>query len=84
MDNQLSRGQLIAQGEEASRLLDGEVMGKAFEGTRAEFIRCWEMAESTAAREKFHARVVGLSEVQRHLRRMISQGEHASRQPDER
>ena len=59
-------------------------MQDAFAGARSAFVAEWEAAEDPARREMCWAKVAGLSEVQRQLRGAISQGEHASRQPDER
>ncbi len=84
MDNQLSKHELMNRGEEAGRLLQDPVFVSAFDEIRERFIREWEKADSVPDREMCWAKVTGLGEVRRQLRRVISQGEHASRQPDER
>ncbi len=80
MDNQLSKPELMTRGEEAHRLLQDPI----FDEIREQFIKEWEQSDSTPDREMCWAKVVGLGEVQRQLRRVISQGEQASRLPDER
>ena len=70
---------LIAEAQEAERLLNGPVFTKAYAATREHFIREWQEAKDVASRELAHAKVAGLAEVQRQLRRTISAGEHASR-----
>jgi len=70
---------LIAEAQEAERLLNGPVFTKAFTATQEEFLREWLAAEDIAGRELAYAKVLGLKEVQRQLRRTISAGEHASR-----
>ena len=77
-----SRGHLIARAEEANRLLNGPIMQEAFAEAEALFIREWKEAETPARREICWAKVAGLDEVRRHLRRVKSQGEHASLSPD--
>jgi hypothetical protein len=84
MDHNRSRGELVRRAEEARSLLHGEVMAEAFANARSAFIAEWEEAEDRDRREMCWAKVAGLHEVQRQLRGAISQGEHASRQPDER
>ena len=82
MDQQLSPGQLLARGAEADRLLAGPIFKEAFDEARAKFIDEWERAESTDRREYAHAKVTALTEVQRQLRRIVSQGEYASLSAD--
>jgi len=62
-------------------LLDrNDAFQEALAATRALFIRTWEQAETTVEREMCWAKVVGLDEVQRQLRRIMQQGEVAARQ----
>ena len=82
MDQQHSPGQQVARGAEASRLLAGPIFKEAFESAHALFVAEWEQAESTARREYVHAKVTALVEVQRQLRRIVSQGEYASLSAD--
>jgi hypothetical protein len=79
MDQPFSKGMQIARAEEASRLLHGPVFADAYARARQLFIQEWEEADSTQRRELCWAKVAGLTEVQRQLRRIISAGEHASR-----
>ncbi len=75
---------LVARAREADQLLNGNVFGQVLAESREQIIRDWENAEDPIEREQCWAALRGLREVQRQLRRVISQGEHASRQPDER
>ncbi len=83
-DQQPSRGEIIARAQEANNLLNGPIFSTAFDHARSLFIREWDDAETVQIREVCWAKVQGLKEVQRQLRRIISKGKHASRQPDER
>lgn len=76
----------IARGEEAMRLLSGPVFAEAFDAAIDLFVEEWRKSkpEETSKRELAWAKLQGLDEVRRQLRRIISQGEYASRQPDER
>lgn len=78
----VDRHQLIAEGEEASRLLNGPVFRAAFVEAEARFISAWRTCEDTVERDMYWAKVAGLDEVRRQLRRIVSQGEHASLSPD--
>lgn len=70
--------QLIAESNEAKQIMEGPVFREAFANVRALFIREWEEADSQAQRELCWAKVSGLKEVQRQLRRSIRRGEHAA------
>lgn len=78
----VDRHQLIAEAEEASRLLNGPVFRDAFANAEARFIAAWRTCLEPEEREMYWAKVVGLDEVRRQLRRIVSQGEHASLSPD--
>jgi hypothetical protein len=78
-----SKGYLQARAVEADRLLNGPVFADAMAAAREQFIEEWEEEEAPDLREVCWAKVVGLKEVQRQLRRIIAKGEYASRQPDE-
>lgn len=80
---QYSRGALIARAEEASRLLHGPVFTDAYAATRELFITEWLEATTVQSRELCWAKVAGLAEVQRQLRRIVGDGEHASSMPEE-
>lgn len=84
VEEQRSKGEDIARAGEAQHLLRGPIFAAAYDHARLLFIREWEDSETVQQRELCWAKVQGLSEVQRQLRRIIGQGEHASRQPDER
>lgn len=71
MDNQ-------QRGREADRLLNGEVFSDVLEACHARFVKEWITAETAIHREMCHAKVIGLVEIQRQLRRIIGEGEHAS------
>lgn len=75
---QRSPGQLIARAEEARRLLNGPIFEEAFEEARTIFVDEWIGAQGAVEREACHAKVIGLIEVQRQLRGIISRGEYAS------
>ena len=77
-----SKGHLVARAEEANRLLNGPIMKEAFAEAEAVFMEEWKQADTVARREMCWAKVAGLEEVRRHLRRVKSQGEHASLSPD--
>lgn len=79
-----NRAELIARAEEASRLLNGAVCAEVFEAVYRIFVAEWEGTEDQQKQLKCWAKVAGLREVQRQLRRIVAQGEHASHQPDER
>lgn len=78
----VDRHQLIAEAEEASRLLHGPVFRAAFAEAEARFMAAWRSCNETDEREMYWAKVAGLDEVKRQLRRIVSQGEHASLSPD--
>ena len=78
-----SRGALIARAEEALRLLSEPVFVDAFEATKALFTKEWLEADSVQSRELCWAKVAGLDEVRRQLRRIVGVGEHASQTPEE-
>jgi len=84
MVDQRSKGAITAEAEEALRLLNGPVFGRAYDEARRLFIDEWIGAETVQHRELCWSKVAGLDEVQRQLRRIIGQGEHASRSPDAR
>lgn len=65
---------LRARAEEALRILEGPVFADAMAATKEAFIREWTEADTVAAREAAHAKVCGLVEVQRQLRRIVSRG----------
>lgn len=65
---------LRARAEEALRILQGPVFSDALTAARESFIRDWEEADTVADREAAHAKVLGLTEVRRQLRRIISRG----------
>jgi hypothetical protein len=71
----------MARAEEAHRLLHGDVMQEAFAKARSVFMTEWEAAEDTQRREMCWAKVAGLNEVQRQLRRVLGEGEYASHRP---
>ena len=66
------------RGREASRLLDSEIMDEVWAAARLAFMEEWTKAETAVHREMCHAKVMGLEEVQRQLRRMVNEGEHTS------
>ena len=78
-----SRGHLVARAEEANRLLNGPIMKEAFAEAEALFVKSWKESKTPEAREMCWAKVAGLDEVRRHLRRVKSQGEYASLNTDE-
>lgn len=71
---------IVQRAEEANRLLNGEVCAEVFDACRELFRREWEDSdpEDAARRELCWAKVQGLNEVQRQLRRMVRQGEVAA------
>lgn len=70
---------LPPRAREADSLLNGEVMAEVWEHAEATFVREWMNAETVERREMAHAKVVGLAEVRRLLRAIISDGEYGSR-----
>ena len=79
-----NKGFMIARAQEADAILTGPIMQEVFATTEEAFMREWRRAETTQQREMCWAKVTGLEEVKRQLRRIVGKGEHASRQPDER
>ena len=79
-----NRAELIARAEEANQLLNGAVGKDIFEGAYQTFIKDWEATEDQQAQLRCWAKVAGLRTIQRQLRQIIRDGEHASHQPDER
>ena len=73
-----SRQALINRAQEAHRLLNSPVFDEAVAATRALFVREWRSADTVAKREMCWAKEVGLDEVARQLKRMVSQGEVAA------
>lgn len=74
----------VAEGAEAKRLLNGPVMEKAFQMAESNFIESWKDSKEPEMRDLYWAQVQALQEVRRMLRRIISDGEYASRHPDAR
>lgn len=70
---------LPPRAREADSLLNGDVMADVWEHAEATFISEWKNAETVERREIAHAKVVGLAEVRRLLRAIISDGEYGSR-----
>lgn len=77
--DRLEQRALVARAEEANRLLHGPVFEDAYAATRKLFVDEWLEADTIEQRELAHAKVAGLVEVQRQLRRILSAGEYASR-----
>jgi hypothetical protein len=80
----MDKARLVARAREADRLLNGDVFAEVMAAARSSFMEEWVTAEKLEHREMCHAKITGLEEVQRQLRRIIGEGEHASRTPDER
>lgn len=84
METQRSKEYLVNRGREASKLLNGRLFPEIMDEARQAFIEEWAAAEDTQRREMCWAKVAGLDEIERQLRRVVNEGEYASRQPDER
>lgn len=68
----------VARGREAFELLNGPVFAEALSAVESLFIEEWKNSDHPTAREMAWAKVAGLIEVKRQLRRIVSQGEHAA------
>ena len=65
-------------GLHSNLLSEDEAFQAAVAATRDLFTQEWERAETVAEREMCWAKMAGLAEVQRQLRRMVSRGEVAA------
>ena len=74
MDNPLPQS-----AHEARQLLKGRVMMDAWAAAEELFVKEWKEADTTERREFAHAKVMGIAEVRRVLRIVLSDGEHGSR-----
>lgn len=68
---------VVQQAQIARDFLDNEVVKRAFATTEEEFVREWKRAEDAGRREIAWAKIQGLEEVKRQLRKVISRGEYA-------
>ena len=67
----------IQDARDAKRLLEHEILARAFREAEANFIQQWQDSEpkDTQVREAAYAKVQALAEVQRVLRSIIADGE---------
>ena len=79
-----SKEYLVSRGREANKLLNGKLFPEIMAEARVAFQEEWEAAQDLAHREMCWAKVAGLGEMERQLRRILNEGEYASREPDER
>ena len=85
-EKEMELGQLIARGEEADRLLNGELAVEVRNEVKLRIIEGWAETppEDVAIREKMHATFNALDMVEGVLRDIINDGHHAAAIRDQR
>jgi len=85
-EREMDLGQLIARGEEADKLLNGELVREVRDEVKLRIIEGWAEtpAEDVAVREKMHAAFNALDMIEGVLRDIINDGHHAAVTRDQR
>jgi ATP-dependent protease HslVU (ClpYQ) ATPase subunit len=76
-DQQYTDEEALQRRDHAKRLMDDEILQEAFELAEEQTVADWKQSEEVGQREAAHAQIVALEKVQRELRTIISNGEHA-------
>lgn len=83
---EMDLGQIIARGEEADRLLNGELAREVRDEVKLRIIEGWSETapEDVATREKMHATFNAFDLIEGVLRDIINDGHHAAAVRDQR
>lgn len=74
--------EVILRGQRAKALLEDDMLRGAFTSAREKFTRQWEKAETVEARERCHALISALEEVEGQLRKVMDAGTLEQRRQD--